>query len=83
MTPDPLILTVAPNGAYKQHSDHPAVPLTPQALADTARRCLDAGAAMLHLHIRDAEAATAWTSRATARPCAWCARPWATRWCCR
>src|SRR5574343_1590400 len=52
---DPLILTVAPNGAYKQAADHPAVPLTPAALADTAKRCLDAGAAMLHLHIRDAQ----------------------------
>lgn len=52
---DPLILTVAPNGAYKQSADHPAVPLTPAALADTAKRCLDAGAAMLHLHIRDAQ----------------------------
>jgi len=54
MNPEPLILTVAPNGAYKQAADHPAVPLTPQALAADARRCLDAGAAMLHLHIRDA-----------------------------
>jgi uncharacterized protein (DUF849 family) len=53
--PEPLILTVAPNGAYKQTADHPAVPLTPGTLADTARRCLDAGAAMLHLHIRDAD----------------------------
>jgi 3-keto-5-aminohexanoate cleavage enzyme len=54
MRPAPLILTVAPNGATKQASDHPALPLTPSALAATARRCLDAGAAMLHLHIRDA-----------------------------
>ena len=30
---DPLILTVAPNGAYKQATDHPALPLTPEALA--------------------------------------------------
>ena len=52
---DPLILTVAPNGAYKKAADHPAIPLTPEALGQTARRCLDAGAAMLHLHIRDAE----------------------------
>lgn len=55
MTPDPLILCVAPNGAYKQAADHAAVPLTPEALADTAKRCLDAGAGMLHLHIRDAQ----------------------------
>lgn len=52
-TPEPLILTLAPNGAYKQAAEHPALPLTPQALALTAKACLDAGAAMLHLHIRD------------------------------
>ena len=50
----PLILTVAPNGAYKQASDHPAVPVTAAQLARDAKACLDAGAAMLHLHIRDA-----------------------------
>lgn len=55
MNADPLIITVAPNGAYKQAADHPAVPLTPATLADTAKRCLDAGASMLHLHIRDAQ----------------------------
>lgn len=52
---EPLIITVAPNGAYKQLADHPAVPLTPDTLARTAKHCLDAGAAMLHLHIRDAQ----------------------------
>ena len=52
---DPLIVTVAPNGAYKQPADHPALPITPQALAATARACLDAGAAMIHMHIRDAQ----------------------------
>ncbi len=50
---DPLIVTVAPNGAYKQPIDHPAVPITPETLAHTAKVCRDAGAAMLHMHIRD------------------------------
>jgi uncharacterized protein (DUF849 family) len=50
-----LIVTVAPNGAYKQPADHPAVPITPATLATTAKSCLDAGAAMLHMHIRDAQ----------------------------
>jgi 3-keto-5-aminohexanoate cleavage enzyme len=50
-----LIITVAPNGAYKQSSDHPAVPLTRDHIVATARSCLDAGASMLHLHIRDAQ----------------------------
>lgn len=52
---DPLIITVAPNGAYKQASDHAQVPLTAQSIATTAKACLDAGASMLHLHIRDAQ----------------------------
>ncbi|MBF6987952.1 MULTISPECIES: 3-keto-5-aminohexanoate cleavage protein [Cupriavidus] len=51
----PLIVTVAPNGAYKQAADHPAVPLTAAALAQEARACLDAGAAMMHMHVRDAQ----------------------------
>jgi 3-keto-5-aminohexanoate cleavage enzyme len=52
MTTAPLILTVAPNGAYKTRAQYPAVPMAPEALAETARTCLDAGAAMLHMHVR-------------------------------
>jgi len=48
----PLIVTVAPNGAYKTAADHPAVPMTATALAAEARACLDAGAAMMHMHVR-------------------------------
>jgi len=48
----PVIITVAPNGAYKKAADHPAVPLTAEALAAEARACLDAGAAMMHMHVR-------------------------------
>ncbi|QHJ00452.1 3-keto-5-aminohexanoate cleavage protein [Xylophilus rhododendri] len=51
--PDPLIVTVAPNGAYKQPADHAEVPITPATLASTAKACREAGAAMLHMHIRE------------------------------
>ncbi|MGV0958705.1 MAG: 3-keto-5-aminohexanoate cleavage protein [Limnohabitans sp.] len=51
----PLLITVAPNGAYKQRPDHPALPLTTAELGQTAKQCLDGGAAMIHMHIRDAE----------------------------
>lgn len=51
----PLLITVAPNGAYKQRPDHPALPLTTSELGQTAKQCLEAGAAMIHMHIRDAE----------------------------
>ncbi len=50
--PDKLIVTVAPNGAYKTHAQHAEVPITPEAMAVTAKRCLEQGAAMLHLHVR-------------------------------
>ena len=52
---DPLIITSAPNGAYKQRSDHAALPVTSAELAQTAKQCLDAGAGMMHMHIRDAQ----------------------------
>lgn len=49
----PLILTVAPNGAYKQRADHAALPLTAAELARDAKACVQAGAAMMHLHVRE------------------------------
>ncbi|MBE9556246.1 MAG: 3-keto-5-aminohexanoate cleavage protein [Proteobacteria bacterium] len=51
----PLILAVAPNGARKTQADHPAIPITPDELAAEAARCREAGAAMIHLHVRDAD----------------------------
>jgi len=56
MTPlptTPLVVTVAPNGARRGKADHPALPLTPEEIAREAARCRDAGAAMIHLHVRD------------------------------
>ena len=53
--PHSLLITVAPNGAYKQRPDHAALPLTSAELGQTAKQCLDAGAAMIHMHIRDAQ----------------------------
>lgn len=53
--PDFLIITVAPNGARKVKADHPAVPLTAAEMAEGAVRWRDAGASMLHLHVRDAD----------------------------
>ena len=47
------ILAVAPNGAYKQKSDHPALPLTLGEIVNTALDIQSAGATLLHLHIRD------------------------------
>lgn len=51
----PVILAVAPNGARKTKADHPALPIAPAEIAATALACRAAGAAMIHLHVRDAE----------------------------
>jgi len=49
----PVILAVAPNGARKTKADHPALPITADEIAATAAACREAGAAMIHLHVRD------------------------------
>ena len=49
----PLLLAVAPTGARRTPADHPALPVTPEDIGATAAACRDAGAAMLHLHVRD------------------------------
>ena len=49
----PATIAIAPNGARRTKADHPALPLTARELADTAAACLDAGAAMIHMHVRD------------------------------
>ncbi len=49
----PLILAVAPNGPYKTKDDHPALPISADEIARAAAECRDAGAAMIHLHVRD------------------------------
>ncbi len=48
-----VALAVAPNGGRRVKTDHPAIPLTPRDLAETAAACRDAGAAMIHVHVRD------------------------------
>src|SRR5277367_1789649 len=50
-----VVLTVAPNGGRKTKADHPELPLTGDELARAAAECLERGASMIHLHVRDAE----------------------------
>ena len=44
-------------------SEHPAVPLTPAALAADARRVYQAGAAAVHVHPRDHAGRSRWRRR--------------------
>lgn len=49
----PVFIAVAPNGARHGKIDHPGVPISPRELAETAVSCAEAGATMIHLHVRD------------------------------
>jgi 3-keto-5-aminohexanoate cleavage enzyme len=52
---DSLLITVAPTGAETVKADCPQLPTTLDELVATAKDCQAAGAAMIHVHIRDAE----------------------------
>jgi len=47
-------IMVAPNGARRTRSDHPALPITVGEVVEQATHCFEAGAGALHAHVRDA-----------------------------
>jgi 3-keto-5-aminohexanoate cleavage enzyme len=56
MSNDSTLITVAPTGAEADKSQVPALPATLDELVTTAKECQAAGAAVIHVHIRDADA---------------------------
>jgi 3-keto-5-aminohexanoate cleavage enzyme len=52
VTGKPLIITAAIVGAEVTREQNPHVPYTPDEIAEEAKRCRDAGAAVVHLHAR-------------------------------
>jgi 3-keto-5-aminohexanoate cleavage enzyme len=50
-----VILTAAIVGAELTRAQTPYLPITPQEVADEAARCREAGAAVIHLHVRRAD----------------------------
>jgi 3-keto-5-aminohexanoate cleavage enzyme len=50
---DKLIITVAPVGAEVSKADNPAVPYTPEEIAESAIAAVEAGASIVHLHARE------------------------------
>jgi 3-keto-5-aminohexanoate cleavage enzyme len=49
------LITVAPTGAEVSAAEWPQLPVTMSALVEQAKECEAAGAAMIHVHIRDDE----------------------------
>lgn len=52
-TPSSTLITVAPTGAETNKADAPQLPTTLEEIVETAVRCEAAGAALIHLHLRD------------------------------
>ncbi len=53
---DATLITVAPTGAESAKADVPPLPVTLDELVSTAKECQAAGAAVIHVHIRDERA---------------------------
>lgn len=49
----PLIVTCAVNGGIQGKESHPELPETPAEIAAQAKRAVDAGASIIHIHGRD------------------------------
>jgi len=50
-----LIITAAICGAELTRKETPYLPITPEELSDEAQKCFEAGAGIVHLHVRDKE----------------------------
>jgi uncharacterized protein (DUF849 family) len=50
-----VIITCAVTGAGDTVGKHPAIPVTPKQIADAALEAASAGAAVVHIHVRDPE----------------------------
>lgn len=50
-----VVLTVAPTGPIAAKSDNPTLPTQPDEIAEAVHRAYQAGAAIAHLHFRDAD----------------------------
>lgn len=55
-----LIINAAVTGMVPMPADNPSLPVTPEEIVADARRCLDAGAAIIHVHARDECAHPTW-----------------------
>jgi uncharacterized protein (DUF849 family) len=51
----PVIITAAITGALPRKKDNPAVPITPQEQIESTHQAYEAGASLVHIHVRNAD----------------------------
>jgi len=52
---EPVIITVAITGAVPKKKDNPAVPVTPAEQVESTHEAFEAGASLVHIHVRNAD----------------------------
>lgn len=52
---NPMVITAAMVGAEVTRAQTPYLPITAEEMADDAAKCREAGAAMVHIHVRNAD----------------------------
>src|SRR3954452_3074775 len=53
LAPDALIISAATTGSWPRKAQNPNLPTTPEEIAAAATACGEAGAAIVHIHVRD------------------------------
>jgi len=53
----PCVISVAITGSLPQKANNPAVPITPDEQVESAHEAFEAGAALVHVHVRDDQGA--------------------------
>ena len=75
---DPVVITCAISGVLANREQCPAIPYTPAEYAAEARRIVDEGGTMIHIHARNPAAGRASRWRITKRSPTPSARRWGT-----
>ncbi len=52
---EPVIITVAITGSVPRKKDNPAVPVTPAEQVESAQQAFEAGASLVHVHVRNSD----------------------------
>jgi 3-keto-5-aminohexanoate cleavage enzyme len=50
----PVVIAVAITGSVPRKKDNPAVPVTPAEQIDSTHEAFEAGASLVHIHVRNA-----------------------------
>jgi uncharacterized protein (DUF849 family) len=56
----PVVISAALTGVLATREQCPAIPYTPKEIAEEAKRAVDSGAAIVHIHARTADGAADW-----------------------